>query len=59
MDTNESFMIVLCHLQGLTYREIAELMGIPIGTVMSRLSRARRHLIERLKQKDTGITFKG
>jgi RNA polymerase sigma factor (sigma-70 family) len=40
--------IALRHLQGLTYREIAETIGISIGTVMSRLSRARRHLIKRM-----------
>jgi RNA polymerase sigma factor (sigma-70 family) len=40
--------IALRHLQGLTYSEIAETIGISIGTVMSRLSRARRHLIERM-----------
>jgi RNA polymerase sigma factor (sigma-70 family) len=38
--------IALRHLQGLTYREIAEVIGISIGTVMSRLCRARRHLIK-------------
>ena len=41
---------VLRHMEDLTYREIAESMGVSIGTVMSRLSRARRHLTERLKQ---------
>ena len=40
--------IALRHLQGLTYREIAEAIGISIGTVMSRLCRARRHLINQM-----------
>jgi len=37
-------MIVLHDLEGLAYREVAEVAGIPIGTVMSRLSRARERL---------------
>ena len=39
--------LLLHHVEDLTYREIAESMGVPIGTVMSRLSRARRHLREK------------
>jgi RNA polymerase sigma-70 factor (ECF subfamily) len=41
-------MLVLRELQGLTYREIADVVGVPPGTVMSRLSRARnrfRHAV--------------
>jgi len=37
-------VMVLRELEGLSYKEIAEIAGIPIGTVMSRLARARRHL---------------
>jgi RNA polymerase sigma factor (sigma-70 family) len=46
--------LALRHLQGLTYREIAESTGTSIGTVMSRLSRARCHLVKRLKPRNTG-----
>src|SRR6266571_6223808 len=37
--------LVLRDLQGLDYREIAKVTGVPIGTVMSRLARARRRLM--------------
>jgi len=37
-------VIVLRELQGLSYREIGEISGIPVGTVMSRLARARQRL---------------
>jgi RNA polymerase sigma-70 factor (ECF subfamily) len=40
----EREVLVLKEFEGLRYREIAELVGIPIGTVMSRLYTARKHL---------------
>ena len=39
---------LLKEIQQLTYKEISEVLAIPIGTVMSRLSRARKHLCTKL-----------
>ena len=41
-------VIVLRELEGMSYKEIAGLVGIPVGTVMSRLARARERLERRL-----------
>ena len=41
-------VILLCEVEEMSYQEIAETLSIPIGTVMSRLSRARKTLRESL-----------
>jgi len=41
-------VIVLRELEGLSYKEISDVAGVPVGTVMSRLSRARRRLEDAL-----------
>jgi RNA polymerase sigma-70 factor (ECF subfamily) len=42
-------VIVLRELEGLSYKEIAQVTGSPVGTVMSRLARARQRLLEALE----------
>lgn len=44
-------VLLLADVEEMAYREIAETLGIPTGTVMSRLARARRILRENLRDK--------
>ncbi len=43
-------IIILYELEGLSYKELALALGLPVGTVMSRLSRARRRLQQEFAQ---------
>lgn len=43
-------ILLLCDVEEMSYQEIAETLSIPIGTVMSRLSRARKGLRSRLQK---------
>ena len=58
---NEDYRMVVYYadVEGLAYKEIAEVMDIPLGTVMSRLHRGRKQLREMLKDvaHDQGIGF--
>lgn len=45
----QRIMVLLYHTQGHSYEEIAQIVGLPIGTVKSRLNRARLALKEKLE----------
>jgi RNA polymerase sigma-70 factor (ECF subfamily) len=49
MSETLSTVLVLCDLQGFSYDEIAEFLEVPLGTVKSRLNRARQELVARLE----------
>lgn len=50
LNQEQRLVITLVDLEGLSYSEVAEILGIPIGTVMSRLCRARNNLKRHLKK---------
>src|SRR3989454_6825170 len=47
-------VLLLCEVEEMSYKEIAETLSIPMGTVMSRVSRARNALRESLRRKIKG-----
>src|SRR4051812_16809252 len=51
--------LVLCHLEGMRHHEVARRLGCPVGTVESRLSRAREQLRSRLARRGLAPTGGG
>jgi RNA polymerase sigma factor (sigma-70 family) len=51
-------VIILCDLEGFTYEEMAKILDIPIGTVRSRLHRARNLLKEKLQSYAESMGYK-
>jgi RNA polymerase sigma-70 factor, ECF subfamily len=47
--------LLLCEVEEMSYQEIAETLGVPMGTVMSRLHRARKALRDLLRKKNEGV----
>jgi len=43
-------VLLMCEVEEMSYQEISEALSVPIGTVMSRLSRARKALRERVRK---------
>jgi RNA polymerase sigma-70 factor (ECF subfamily) len=46
--------VLLVYAEGFSYREAAEILDVPIGTIMSRLAAAREKLAERGEEKGQG-----
>jgi RNA polymerase sigma-70 factor, ECF subfamily len=57
LDERHRLPVVLFYFQDLSYREIAEALELPIGTVMSRLSRAREMLHDSLSSTRQKLTI--
>lgn len=51
-------VILLCDIEGFTYEEISKIIDIPIGTVRSRLHRARNMLKDKLKAYAKSLGYK-
>ncbi|HEY8490029.1 MAG TPA: sigma-70 family RNA polymerase sigma factor [Dehalococcoidia bacterium] len=47
----ERLAVLLCDVQGLAYHEIGQALGVPLGTVKSRIARGRARLRERLSSR--------
>ena len=43
-------VIVLCEFEELRYEDVAAIVGVPVGTIRSRLHRAKKRLAARLKE---------
>ncbi|HYG01033.1 MAG TPA: sigma-70 family RNA polymerase sigma factor [Chryseosolibacter sp.] len=58
LDVDFRTVIILCDLEGFKYEEMAKILDIPIGTVRSRLHRARNLLKEKLSEYASKMGYK-
>ncbi|MBL7848641.1 MAG: sigma-70 family RNA polymerase sigma factor [Cyclobacteriaceae bacterium] len=58
LDVDFRTVIILCDLEGFKYEEMAKILDIPIGTVRSRLHRARHLLKEKLSEYARSMGYK-
>ncbi len=58
IDADFRLAIILCDIEGFTYEEMAKILDIPIGTVRSRLHRARQMLKDKLADYAKGLGYK-
>jgi RNA polymerase sigma-70 factor (ECF subfamily) len=57
LDVDFRTVIILCDLEGFTYDEMSKILDIPIGTVRSRLHRARNILKQKLQSYAQGMGY--
>ena len=50
---NHRIVLVLADIKGYDYTEVSDMIGVPVGTVKSRISRARIKLAEIIRKKGT------
>lgn len=55
LDERYRLPLMMVFMEGLTCQEAADEIGVPLGTVLSRIHRARKHLRQRLKTAEEGV----
>jgi RNA polymerase sigma-70 factor, ECF subfamily len=55
LPTQQREVLILISLEEMSYQQASEIVGVPIGTIMSRLSRARTHLQNILEERGTPV----
>jgi RNA polymerase sigma-70 factor, ECF subfamily len=58
LPTQQREVLILISLEEMSYAQAAEIIGVPIGTVMSRLSRARAQLQNILEERGTPVLLR-